>query len=290
MSGFPPLQQISGLSEVAGAYQFLLCDVWGVIHNGLEHFRPAGAALVRFRDRGGRVVLVSNAPRPSTVIRTQLDRLGVERAAYDDIVTSGDVSRDLLSARPGARIYSIGPERDLPIYGGLDVALVGEQEADLVACTGLFDDETETPDHYAELLRRLAARGLPMLCMNPDIVVERGDRLVWCAGALAQRYRLFGGETIVVGKPHPEIYAAALKRIEALAGRPVPTTALLAVGDGAETDIRGANSAGIDALFITGGIHATTFGERDRPSADAIVTFLMAAGLSARAFAPRLVW
>jgi HAD superfamily hydrolase (TIGR01459 family) len=290
MSDHPPPLRISGLSRIAPSYRVLLCDIWGVLHNGLEHFRPAGSALVRFRDRGGRVVLISNAPRPSAVVRTQLDRLGVERAAYDDIVTSGDVSRGILAGRPGSKVFSIGPERDLPIYAGLDITLVGEAEADLVACTGLFDDETETPDHYAEQLRRLAGRRLPMLCMNPDIVVERGEQLVWCAGALAQRYRLLGGDTIVVGKPHPEIYDAALARIEALVGEPVDKRAVLAIGDGAETDIRGANNSGIDALFITGGIHTTTFGSREQPSPEAVTAFLSAAGLFARAFVPRLVW
>jgi HAD superfamily hydrolase (TIGR01459 family) len=289
MANSPP-PRVSGLADLASSYGFVLCDVWGVIHNGIDHYRAAGAALIRFRDRGGRVVLVSNAPRPNAVIRSQLDRFGVERAAYDDVITSGDVSREFLAARPGVKVHSIGPERDLPIYGGLDLRLVGEAEAELIACTGLVDDATETPDHYADLLRRLAARGLTMLCMNPDIVVERGDRLVWCAGALAQRYRLFGGETVVVGKPHARIYETAMKRLAAIAGRGVAASEVLAVGDGAETDIRGANGAGIDALFVTGGIHAATFGARENPSRDAVATFLASAGLTARAFVPHLVW
>jgi HAD superfamily hydrolase (TIGR01459 family) len=284
----PP--RVAGFSDLASSCRFAICDVWGVLHNGVEHFRAAGAALVAFRERGGRVVLVSNAPRPNAVIKTQLDRFGVAHAAYDGIITSGDVAREYLAARPGLKVFPIGAERDLPVYAGLPVALVPEAEAELVACTGLVDDDRETPDDYAAQLRKLAGRGLPMLCINPDIVVERGERLVWCAGALAQRYRIFGGETIVVGKPHAPIYDAALRHFAGLAGRPVERSEVLAIGDGAETDIRGANQAGIDVLFITGGIHTAVFGPRESPHADAVAAFLADAGLGARAFVPHLVW
>jgi HAD superfamily hydrolase (TIGR01459 family) len=284
----PP--RVSGLSDLASSYGFAVCDVWGVLHNGVEHFRDAGTALVRFRERGGRVILVSNAPRPHAVIRTQLDRFGVDHAAYDDIITSGDVARDFLAARPNLKVFPIGAERDLPVYSGLPVTLVGESEAEIIACTGLVDDDKETPDDYVPQLKALAERRLPMLCINPDIVVERGDRLIWCAGALAQRYRLFGGETIVVGKPFAPIYDAALRRFTVLAGKPVDKATVLAIGDGAETDVRGGRDAGIDVLFITGGIHTAVFGPRERPRADAVAAFLADAGLAARAFVPRLVW
>jgi HAD superfamily hydrolase (TIGR01459 family) len=224
------------------------------------------------------------------VVETQLDGLGVPRGAYDDIITSGDVARDYLASRPGVRVLSIGPDRDRSAFEGLDIQMVGEGEAELIACTGLVDDDRETPDDYAPRFRRLVERRLPMLCLNPDVVVERGDRLVWCAGALAALYRDLGGETVQVGKPHAPIYIAALERLARLAGRPVSPTAVLAVGDGAETDLRGANHAGIDVLFITAGIHAANFGTRDHPQSNAVATFLTDAGLVAVAFTPLLVW
>jgi HAD superfamily hydrolase (TIGR01459 family) len=284
----PP--RVAGLSPLAPTYQFLLCDIWGVLHNGMAHFAASADALARFRAGGGKVLLISNAPRPGAVVTTQLDRLGVPRTAYDGVLTSGDVGRDYLAARPGLRVLSIGPERDEAVFDGLGITLVGEGAADLVACTGLVDDDRETPDDYVEQLRRLARRGMPMLCLNPDVVVERGERLVWCAGALAARYRDLGGQTILVGKPHAPIYEAALKRLAAFAGGPIAAASLLAVGDGAETDLRGADGAGIDVLFITGGIHAANFGSRDRPQAEAVAKFLGDAGLGAVAFTPFLVW
>jgi HAD superfamily hydrolase (TIGR01459 family) len=281
---------IAGLSEIAGDYPFILCDVWGVVHNGLGAYDEAVEALSRFRATGGRVVLITNAPRPKSVVRGQLDRLGVKRGAYDDIVTSGDVARDFLAERREARIYHLGPERDRPIYDGLPNALVGEGEADLISCTGLFDDTRETPDDYTGQLARLAARGLPMLCVNPDKVVERGDQLVWCGGALAERYAALGGDTVIVGKPHAPIYAAALARLSELGGRQVAISETLAIGDGIDTDVRGAFDRGIDILFITDGIHSAEFGPRSAPDEASVHRFLVAAGLAARNYMTRLAW
>ena len=215
----PP--RIAGLSRISADYRALLCDVWGVIHNGIAHFPAAATALKNFRAGGGHVLLVSNAPRPNAVVVDQLDRFGVPREAYDGVLTSGDVAREFLAARPGLKVLPIGPERDNPIYDGLPIELVREDDAGFVACTGLLDDDTETPDDYAAQLRRLAERRLPMLCINPDIVVERGDRLLWCAGALAERYAALGGEVVMVGKPHAPIYRTALARLSALR-RPKP--------------------------------------------------------------------
>ena len=284
----PPL--ISGLAELAPLYRFLLCDVWGVVHNGISAHRPAVAALARFRAEGGRVVLITNAPRPKSEVVAQLDRLGAARAAYDEVVTSGEAARDYLAARPGSRIFHLGPPRDLPLYHGLPVTLTGEADAELVSCTGLFDDETETPDDYAGRLAGWRERGLPMLCVNPDKVVERGDRLVWCAGAIAERYAAIGGETIVVGKPHAPIYATAFARMAAIAGGPVPKSAVLAIGDAIETDLRGACDAGLDVLFVTGGIHAALFGARERPELASVHAVVRDNRLAARAILPRLVW
>lgn len=281
---------VSSLGDLAPSYTALLCDAWGVMHDGITANSPANDALVRFRRKGGKVVVMTNAPRPKSEVVAMFDRLGVPRAAYDDIVTSGDAARHVLEARPGVRLYHVGPERDLPLYFGLAVTFADEDDCDLISCTGLFDDDSETPDDYQESFESWRARGVPMLCVNPDIVVERGDRLIWCAGALAERYREMGGETMIVGKPYAPIYETALERVAALTGAPVDKARLLAIGDGVETDIRGAFQQGIDALFVTGGIHATVFGLRETPDMTAVHAFLAKAGVGARAATVRLQW
>jgi len=290
MANTPRPDPTSGLSELAPLYRHLLCDVWGVVHDGVSAFPAAGEALTRFRQDGGRVLLITNAPRPKKVVLQQLDRLGVDRAAYDDVLTSGEASRGFLAARPGVKVLHVGAERDLSLFEGLDVVLTEAPEAELIACTGLFDDETETPEDYDQRLAQWNTLELPMLCVNPDLVVERGPKLVWCAGAIAARYAAIGGETIVIGKPHAPIYATALQRLSDLAGGPVERSAVLAIGDGVETDVRGAVQSEIDVLFVAGGIHAELFGERSRPAAEAVGSFLAENGLGARAFIPRLVW
>jgi HAD superfamily hydrolase (TIGR01459 family) len=281
---------ISGLSEIAGDYPFFLCDVWGVVHNGVHAHRTCVDALRRYRDDGGRVLLITNAPRPKEVVVGQLDRFGVDRDAYDDIITSGDVTRDFLAGTPGTKVFHLGPERDLPIYEGLSVSLVDKSEAGLISCTGLFDDTRETPEDYDACLSGFIARGLPMICANPDKVVERGDQLVWCAGALADRYQALGGETIIIGKPHAPIYEAALRRLGEIAGREIAREEVLAIGDGIGTDLRGAFEQAIDVLFVTDGIHAAEFGPREAPDEASVHRFLAAAGLGARNFIASVKW
>ena len=281
---------ITGLAELASAYRALLSDVWGVVHDGMRAHKAAVDALVRYRQGGGAVLLITNAPRPKAAVVDVLDRFGVSRDAYDDILTSGDATRDMLAARAGARVLHVGSARDLELYQGLPVTLADEQSCDVIACTGLVDDETETPDDYREALARWRARGVPMICANPDLVVERGGRLVWCAGALAERYRNLGGETIMVGKPHPALYETALRRLSAIAGVPLRRESVLAIGDGIETDVRGAVEQGLDVLFVTGGVHAEVLGDRDRPDLAKVHAMLASAGLGARATTVRLAW
>lgn len=279
------MRRIAGLSELAGEFDTLLCDVWGVLHNGVAAFPAAVEALTSFRAGGGRVVLITNAPRPRASVAKQLAQLGVTGSAYDAIVTSGDVTRELIAERANARFFHLGPERDLPLYDGLGIRLVGEPEAEVVSCTGLFNDTSETPDDYREQLGRFRERRMPMICANPDLVVERGKSLVYCAGALAALYRELGGEAVIVGKPHPAIYEAAMSEIRALGGSRV-----LAIGDGLPTDIRGAVDKGIPVLFVTGGIHAADFGDHANPDRERVAARLAAEGLSAIAYLPKLVW
>ena len=266
MTAIPTL---NGLAEIADRYDLILCDVWGVLHDGQKAHTAAGEALIRFRnlpgDRPRRVVLVSNAPRPGDGVGRILDRFGVPREAYDAILTSGDLTHDLIAQRPGARIRHLGPERDLGIFQGLDLSLVPEAEADLIVCTGLFDDRSETADDYRPELERLAARGLTMICANPDLVVESGNRLIPCAGLIAAAYAEIGGAVVYAGKPHRPVYEAALAKGAALtgaalAGAPVDPARVLAIGDAIRTDIAGAHGFGIAGLLVARGIHAEELG------------------------------
>ena len=255
------LRRIETLAEIADPYAAIFCDVWGVVHDGERKHAAAEAALWQARERGRHVVLLTNSPRPCDGVIAQLDGLGFARAAYDAVVTSGDATRDLIAAA-GGPVFHLGPERDLDLFQGLGVDRVGEEKAVAVVASGLFDDETETPADYEALLSRLAARGLPMICANPDIVVHRGPRLIYCAGALAQEYAKRGGKVLFAGKPHRPIYEAAVRAAGLAAGAPV-----LAIGDGLMTDILGAQGFGVDALLITAGIHQQEFGGPDPDTA-----------------------
>lgn len=246
----------TGLGEISDRYDLLLCDVWGVLHDGLSAFPAAGDALSRYRAGGGRVILVSNAPRPGALVTRQLDLFGVPRSAYDDIRTSGDLTRALAAERGDRPYHHIGPERDLGLFRGLHGRPVPVAEADYVVCTGLLDDEVETVEDYAATLAAMHARGLEMICANPDLVVERGDRLILCAGALAAAYEELGGRAVTHGKPHAEIYEAALALGAELLGRAVDRRRVVAVGDAIRTDVAGGHGAGIDTLLVARGIHA----------------------------------
>jgi HAD superfamily hydrolase (TIGR01459 family) len=281
---------VTGLAGLASGYRALLCDVWGVVHDGARAHMPAVEALSRYRAGGGAVILITNAPRPKEGVLALLDRFGVPRDSFDDIITSGIVARGVLAERPDARVFHVGPDRDLPIYDGLPNAFAGEDDCDMISCTGLFDDENETPDDYHDRMAGWLARGLPMLCVNPDVVVQRGDKLIWCAGALAERYREMGGETTIVGKPYAPIYETALARAAEVAGAPLARSEVLAIGDGIDTDIRGAVGQEIDVLFVTGGIHGAIFGDPGAPDITKVHAFLATAGLGARALIPCLVW
>lgn len=246
---------IHALSDIEDRYDAVLCDVWGVIHNGRESFAAAAAALAGFRARRGPVVLISNAPRPSRVIPAQLRRLGVPEGAYDAIVTSGDATIAEITRR-GPKAYKIGPSKDEGLYDGLPVDFQGVDGADYVICTGLRDDLSEPPESYRAELQRLAQRNLPFVCANPDRVVQFGGQLIPCAGALADIYADLGGEVVMAGKPYAPIYELTIKAAEAAAGRPLERSRLLCVGDGLPTDVAGAQKQGLDCLFIAAGIHA----------------------------------
>ena len=278
MRGNPDI--VSGLSGLAGRYDALICDIWGVLHNGVYAFPPAVDALRRFRAGHGKVVLLTNAPRPPQSIEPQLHAFGVPADCYDAIVTSGSAARTELSRRQPLSLIHIGPERDVALFEGLKVATAGPETADLALCTGLFDDETETPEHYRELLAKLRDRDLPMICANPDVIVQRGDKLIYCAGGIAHAYEKIGGRVEWYGKPHTPIYAAALEA----AGQP---SRPLVIGDGPATDIKGANNMGFDTLFVMGGIHAADISDR---TPEGVAAFLTSRGVFAQAAVGTLSW
>jgi HAD superfamily hydrolase (TIGR01459 family) len=267
------VRQIRGLGEISDRYDAILCDIWGVVHNGVASFAPASEALVAFRRRGGAVILISNAPRPFPPIERQVLKLGVLSEAFDAIVTSGDVTIGLMERQAGDQVLHIGPQRDLSLFDaaaetGARPRLVSFEDAQYALCTGLRNDEVETVEDYEPELRAMAKRDMTMICANPDVVIHRGDTLIYCAGALARRYEQLGGSVIYAGKPHGPIYDRALALAEQARGAPVDKRRVLAIGDGMRTDILGATRAELDALFVTGGIHRSLHKEALESPAD----------------------
>jgi len=254
-SSIPSTPIHTSIADVGRNYRAWLVDIWGVMHNGAEAIASACDACRTFRSRGGVVMLISNAPRPFTAVVPHMRSLGVPDDAYDTGMTSGDVTRSMLQGMPGRPVFHVGPERDLGLFDGESVKLVDADTAELVVCSGLYNDSKETPDDYHDLFSRLLARRLPMICANPDLKVERGNRLVYCAGSLAAQYEARGGEVRYAGKPYPPIYAAALSALAGVTNTPVSEADVLAIGDGINTDIRGAHGAGLSAVFIASGVH-----------------------------------
>ena len=287
---------VDGLSALAERYDALFCDVWGVVHNGRRHFAEACSALTEFRRRGGVVVLVTNAPRPNPPVRTQLDGLGVPREAFDDIVTSGDVTLARIADHGEAPVFHIGPARDGSLFDelrklrGLAPPRVPLAEARYVVCTGLFDDRAEKPADYDATLAAMRARDLEMISANPDIVVHVGDMEVYCSGAIAERYAALGGRVVQAGKPFAPIYEEAAKRVDAAAGRPVPLARVLAIGDGMRTDVKGARDFGLDCLFVTSGVHREELHPEGRFEAEAMPRLFESAAIAPTAAIDALRW
>ena len=247
---------LSGLGDIAADYDILLCDVWGVIHNGRESWPAACEALSRFNREQGHVVLISNSPRPSSDVIAQLDALGVPRDSWRAFVTSGDATRMELAKRAPGPAWIIGPDRDWPLYEGLGLDTVpSAEDAAFISVTGPVDDTVETPEDYRARLSAGVARDLELICANPDRVVQRGDQLIYCGGSLADLYESLGGRVTMAGKPFGPIYDLALTEAAALLGKPVDRARVLCIGDGVVTDVLGANKQALDCLFIAQGIH-----------------------------------
>ncbi len=282
---------IERFDEISDGYEVAFVDLWGCLHNGVAAFPDAVSALEKFRDKGGIVLLLTNSPRPKASVERQLDRLGVSRDLYHEVATSGDSARAALGTGSfGSKVYHIGPERDLSFFaasdfipGLADITRVPLAKADSIVCTGLFDDQTETPDDYAAILLEAKNRGLRMLCANPDLMVDLGHKRIFCAGAIAAAYTDRGGESLYFGKPHPPIYDLARNRLTALTGRVVPDKRIICIGDGINTDIRGALVEDLDSLFITGGLAASDTGTDGQPDPEMLQKFLNTAQIGTTA-------
>ncbi|KZL18720.1 UMP phosphatase [Pseudovibrio axinellae] len=278
---------ISGLHQIAEEFTGILCDVWGVLHNGVSAFPEAITALETYRKHYGRpVVLITNAPRPAHEIAAHLQRMGVPESCYDSIVSSGDVVQADLRELEGARVYHIGPQKNHGLFHGVNFEFVGPEAADVIVCSGLNDRETEEPEDYRDHFEELLKLDLTLICANPDIVAEQGDKLVWCGGALAKLYEEMGGHVVITGKPFHPIYDLARSKLNAHAGKMLDRSEILAIGDGIPTDIKGAYTQGISALFLTDGIHAAELAD----NFDAVRPTLQAEGLETHSFMGRLNW
>jgi HAD superfamily hydrolase (TIGR01459 family) len=288
-----PPQNLAGLSFIARDYDAVFCDIWGVIHNGREHFPAAVDALKRFKAEVGPVILISNSPRPREGLISQLAELGVYDDAFDFVVSSGDATHLYLKElAPSGPAFIIGPPRDTGLYAGIDIDKSGTPDtASFISCTGLFDDENDTLEMYHAPLKACAERKVPMICANPDRVVQRGDRIIYCAGTLADIYMAMGGEVIMAGKPYAPIYELCYKALTSISGKPADRARILAIGDGLPTDVLGANSEGLDLIFIAAGIHAEEAKGKDGELDAALLQAVLAhAGAHARYVAPTLVW
>ncbi|MFV0245317.1 MAG: TIGR01459 family HAD-type hydrolase [Qingshengfaniella sp.] len=272
---------IRSLAEISASYDALFCDLWGCVHNGVRVFPEAIAALQAFRAGGGKVIMVTNSPRPRDSVARQLDGLGAPRDCWDDIATSGDAAQaGMMAGVVGRKVWHLGPDRDRYFFTdlpkglpGAPVDLVPFDEAEGIVCTGLEDDSTETPDTYRARLIAAKARGLRLLCANPDIVVDRGDQRIFCAGAIAALYTEMGGQSLYFGKPHPPIYDVARQRLTGLG--PIAEDRILAIGDGPGTDMAGALGEDLDFLFISGGLSGEVTGTGpDGPDAEKLAGHL----------------
>lgn len=285
-----PLPSISGLADLASRYDAVLSDVWGVVHNGVAAFPSAVDALTQYRKAGGKVVFITNAPRPSGPLIEMLDRLGVDKPAYDAIVSSGDATRSMIAKYRGKIIHHVGPPtEDDALYEGLDVRRGGADEAEVVVVTDL-DTDDDTPEMYRERARYWLSRKLPMICANPDRVVEHGDRIIYCGGALGDLYAAMGGMVLMAGKPYQPIYEEAFRLAEQAAGRPLEKSRVLAIGDSVRTDATGAAQFGIDLLFVTGSIHAAELDAFGKPDPQAIADLVAPSRAHVAGFLPRLSW
>ncbi|MBU2980950.1 HAD family hydrolase [Lentibacter algarum] len=274
---------IPALADISAQYDALFVDLWGCVHDGVKAMPAAVAALQAYRAKGGKVVLVTNSPKPRAGVTEQLVQFGVPQDAYDDIASSGDSARSaMFQGVVGEKVYFMGEwQRDEGFFEPLEIldnptpiTRVPLTEATGIVCCGPFDPMADPSDNRSDFLYA-KTKGMKLLCANPDIVVDRGDVREWCAGALARLYTEMGGESLYFGKPHPPIYDLARRRLAALDASITPNR-ILAIGDGIHTDIKGALGDDIDSLFITGGLAAAETKTTDQPQEAALNAYIAA--------------
>ncbi|MET3589602.1 HAD superfamily hydrolase (TIGR01459 family) [Bartonella silvatica] len=275
------MNELTHIDTVMARYDAVFCDVWGVVHNGVHAFEPALKALYEIRQMGKNVILLTNSPRPREDVAAQLQSMNVHSDYYDAIITSGDVTRDLIRAAP-RKVFFIGQQRDLRLFEGLDCELVEEWEASVVVCSGFLEDRDEQPSTYETMFARMRARKLPFICANPDVIVHYGNQEFWCAGALARLYQQLGGEVRIAGKPHAPIYACAFETLQKIRGT-VEKSQILAIGDGLLTDVKGAINFGLDVLYIMGGIHRDDYMQNGVVDKQALQSFIKRHGYEPQA-------
>jgi HAD superfamily hydrolase (TIGR01459 family) len=250
---FESLKEVNNFSEISNQYNALICDIWGVIHNGQELFPGINECLLNFKMLNNVVILLSNAPRPSSYVSSVLDKLGFKDECYDGIITSGDLTKKSLDEKIfGENCYHIGPERDLNIFEGTNVNRVDFNNSDFIFVTGLFNDEIEDENDYLDLLNSAREREMTLVCANPDLLVQRGDKLIPCAGLISKTYEEMGGKVVNIGKPFSPIFKEAIEMVKK--NSKFDEHKILVVGDGLETDIKGANSIGLDSILVLGGL------------------------------------
>ncbi|MCZ2158923.1 TIGR01459 family HAD-type hydrolase [Bartonella sp. 220] len=266
------MNELTHIDTVIERYDAVFCDVWGVVHNGVHAFEPALKVLHKIRQMGKNVIFLTNSPRRREDVVAQLQSMNVHSDYYDAIITSGDVTRDLIRAAP-RKIFFIGQQRDAVLFEGLECELVEEWEASAVVCSGFLEDLEEEPSAYKDMFHRMRARNLPFICANPDVIVHYGNQEFWCAGALAHLYQQLGGEVRIAGKPHAPIYEGAFKKLQKIRGT-VEKSQILAIGDGLLTDVKGAVHFGLDVLYIMGGIHRYDYVQNGMVDKQALHSFL----------------
>ena len=250
---FESLKEVNNFSEISNQYNALICDIWGVIHNGQELFPGISECLLNFKKLNNVVILLSNAPRPSSYVSSVLDKFGFKDECYDGIITSGDLTKKSLNEKIfGENCYHIGPERDLNIFEGTNVNRVDFNNSDFIFVTGLFNDEIEDENDYLDLLNSAREREMTLVCANPDLLVQRGDKLIPCAGLISKTYEEMGGKVVNIGKPFSPIFKEAIEMVKK--NSKFDEHKILVVGDGLETDIKGANSIGLDSILVLGGL------------------------------------
>ncbi|MEO1536763.1 MAG: TIGR01459 family HAD-type hydrolase [Pseudomonadota bacterium] len=273
-------QIIESLAEVSDRYDAVFCDLWGCLHNGIEAFPEAVEALRAFRDRGGKVVLVTNAPRSRAEVAKQLVMFNVPDDCWDTIATSGDSARAaMFRGVVGQKVWFMGQPLDHPFFekiqvvnDPLSIEQVELEEAEGIVCLGPFDPQADPEVNRPQFLYA-KQKGLKLLCANPDIVVDRGEKREWCAGALAALYEEMGGESLYFGKPHPPIYDLARRRLADLG--PLPADGrILVIGDGPVTDVRGGIGEDLDVLFVSGGLAAAETKTVRQPDPDALNAYI----------------